>query len=110
MVRQAVQNAHSLYPLNVLLLQGALAPPKVDVVEGPLLLEVWQVWSGVGALVTRLWRGASHLEVMWAVGPPPDRKDWELFVRYSSDIKSGGLIGVPGAGGGGHTEWSKGRD
>ena len=64
-----------------------------------MVSEVIQTWPRLGCLTTRLWRGAASLEVEWAVGPPPKRTsltsgreldtDWELFVRYSSDVASG---------------------
>jgi hypothetical protein len=75
----------------------------VEVLQGEVLSEVRQSWEGIGSLTTRLWRGRASLEVDWSVGPPPTTgakgataaaaaggsADWEVFVRYSSDVQSG---------------------
>ncbi|KAF8065729.1 alpha-mannosidase [Scenedesmus sp. PABB004] len=69
-----------------------VAKPEVTIVRGPVVSEVHQVWPGeLGSIVTRLWKGASHLEVGWYVGPPPGGANWEVFVRYSSSLRSGGV-------------------
>ena len=77
----------------------------MEVLQGEVLSEVRQSWEGIGSLTTRLWRGRASLEVEWSVGPPPttgakgitaaaaagggSSADWEVFVRYSSDVQSG---------------------
>jgi hypothetical protein len=67
-------------------------PSEVIVVNGPVLQEVRQRFTDMpGVLTVRLWAGQSHLEVEWTVGQPPGRMDWEVFVRYNTDIKSQGL-------------------
>uniref|UniRef100_A0A383VW13 Glycosyl hydrolase family 38 C-terminal domain-containing protein n=1 Tax=Tetradesmus obliquus TaxID=3088 RepID=A0A383VW13_TETOB len=70
----------------------APAPSKVVVARGPLVQEVRQSFPDLpGTLTTRLWAGQSHLEVEWTVSPPPATNEWEVFVRYSSSIKSESL-------------------
>lgn len=67
-------------------------PSKVVITQGPVVQEVQQHYPGLGVLTTRMWDGKPYLEVEWAVGPPPAvRTGWEVFVRYSSSIKSEGL-------------------
>lgn len=71
-------------------MQVQASAADVEVIQGDVVSEVRQVWPGLGALVTRLWKDQPGLEVEWAAGPPPSGTNWELFVRYSSTIKSGG--------------------
>jgi len=60
-----------------------------------VMSEVRQVWGQLGGLTTRLWAGSGALEVEWTVGPPPDTgpaTNWDVFVRHSSNIESGGWV------------------
>jgi hypothetical protein len=70
-------------------LQSIVPVPSIEVIEGPGVTEVRQVFKKLGTLVTRLWRGKPGLEVEWSVGPPVTGMHWEMFVRYSSSIASG---------------------
>lgn len=71
-------------------LQSPVPAPSIQILEGPAVTEVRQVYKGLGSLVTRLWKGKPGLEVEWSVGPPPTKVHWEMFVRHSSSIASGG--------------------
>jgi hypothetical protein len=69
----------------------APVPSEVNVVKGPIMQEIRQRFYDVpGVLTTRLWAGQFHLEVDWTAGPA-GRVDWEVFVRYNTDIESQGL-------------------
>jgi hypothetical protein len=70
-------------------IQVAASAANVEIIQGDVVSEVRQVWPGLGALVTRLWKDQPGLDVEWSAGPPPSGANWELFVRYSSTIKSG---------------------
>jgi hypothetical protein len=66
-------------------------PSEVNVIKGPILQEIRQRFYDMpGVLTTRLWAGQSHLGMDWTAGPA-GRVDWEVFVRYSTTIKSQGL-------------------
>lgn len=101
--------------------QSLPPPSKVEVLQGEVLSEVRQSWEGIGSLTTRLWRGRASLEVEWSVGPPPttgakgttaaaaagagSSADWEVFVRYSSDVQSGKCLTLADGGWGVELRW-----
>lgn len=75
-------------------LGGSSAQPavKLDIVaRGNTVWEARQVFGDWATLVTRLYRGQSHAEVEWTVGPIPfeDGLGKEVVLAYSSDVDSG---------------------
>jgi hypothetical protein len=60
---------------------------SITFVKGPILQEIRQTFRDVGVLITRLWQGRDTLEVQWVVHNLPADQDWEVLLRYNTDIK-----------------------
>ena len=89
---------------------GARSPvtPTLEVIEGPVVTEVRQAYSGWTTHVIRLHAGQPYVELEWTAGPIPIDTPWydavatngsaplpnvwgkEVVVRYSSGLKSAG--------------------
>ena len=97
---------------STLFYPGAVAAhggPTLEVVRGPVVTEVRQVFSEWATHVIRLFPGRSYIELEWTAGPIPVDTPWlppvafdkkgaplpnvwgkEVVVRYSSGLKSKG--------------------
>ena len=91
---------------------GAREPvaPTLEVVEGPVVTEVRQVYSAWTTHVIRLHAGQPYVELEWTAGPIPIDTPWydavatngsaplpnlwgkEVVVRYASGLKSAGAL------------------
>lgn len=88
---------------------GAFRKPSVEVVHGPVVTEVRQMFSEWASHVIRLYHNKSYIELEWTAGPIPVDTPWfdpvahdkktgkplpnnwgkEVIVRYASGLKTG---------------------
>lgn len=63
---------------------------SVTVVRGPVVQEVWQVFSNFTAQIVRLYSDSHHAELEYIVGPIPfgDHNGKEVISRFDSNLKS----------------------
>ncbi|CAB3388671.1 Hypothetical predicted protein [Cloeon dipterum] len=63
---------------------------KINSYKGPHVEEVHQVFSDWASQIVRLYKGASHVEVEWLVGPIPtdDHVGKEVISRFTTKIDS----------------------
>lgn len=85
---------------------GDVQTPTIDVVQGDLVTEIRQTFSGWATHVIRLFKDQAFIEVEWTAGPIPIDTPWmpavaagedniwgkELVMRYSTSIKSAGTF------------------
>lgn len=79
-------------------LQVSVGEPAVEIHHSALVTEIRQSWAELNSsVITRLWTGSDNLEVEWTAAPPPVASEgyvnWELFIRYHTDIASGATQG-----------------
>lgn len=63
---------------------------KVEIVRGPIVQEVHQIFNDWVSQVIRIYKGQSHVEFEWLVGPIPvdDNLGKELVSRFYTTIQS----------------------
>ncbi|XP_065912001.1 lysosomal alpha-mannosidase-like [Dysidea avara] len=61
---------------------------NISVVNGPVVQEVWQVFSSYVSQVIRLYTGTNHIEMEFTIGPIPtnDKKGKEIISRYDTNM------------------------
>lgn len=67
---------------------------KVEIIQGPLVEEVHQTFNDWVSQVVRVYKGQSHIEFEWLVGPIPfnDGLGKEIVSRFYTQIKSDGTF------------------
>ncbi|KAL4437798.1 hypothetical protein ABPG77_005710 [Micractinium sp. CCAP 211/92] len=70
---------------------GSRPVARLSIVHGDTVSEARQEFGEWATLVTRLYRGQSHVELEWTVGPIPfeDGLGREVVLLYTSDVESG---------------------
>ncbi|KAL4419672.1 hypothetical protein ABPG75_006770 [Micractinium tetrahymenae] len=70
---------------------GSKPVAKLSIVHGETVSEARQEFGEWATLVTRLYKGQSHVELEWTVGPIPfeDGLGREVVLLYTSDLESG---------------------
>ncbi|XP_065912002.1 lysosomal alpha-mannosidase-like isoform X1 [Dysidea avara] len=60
----------------------------ISIVNGPVVQEVWQVFSSYVSQVIRLYTGTNHIEMEFTVGPIPlkNGKGKEIISRYDTNM------------------------